>query len=476
MRGQTWLLAAAISVASLLALGVAGHSQPPSKTDSKPPPKPAEKGKDGDPAKPDSPAGAKDAAKPAEGPPNLETDENYKKAVELIKQGKVADSLEALKEMVKLKPEYPPAKLIMAKFLGDARQTAQSRLMLEQAAAESPDHPDVYISMGNMALSDGRVTDAMLHFERAAELGKTGKWPDFQKRNIHLACTVGLATVAEARGQWQKAADLIKKLVDAEPKNGRLRFRYGRALFMVDKREEAANEFEQAAADDKNVEPAGIAMGRLFSSKGNKEKAREWMDYAVKKEPKNLAARVGFAAWLVDEGQWEEAQTHVDAAASIDEKSVDVMYLKGLLARRQKDYTKAEREFERLIQQAPTNFQGAIQLALVLVEQDEGKQQRALELAQRIVQQLQRNPEALATYSWILYKQKRIDDAEKAMELGRSTGQISADAAYYYSHILADRGKLDDVRNLLKSATAAQGRFFFRKEAEAWLKQLEDKP
>jgi Tfp pilus assembly protein PilF len=477
--------------------GTKPGNQPPAKPGSQPPGKPGTLDRPTVPDKPgvgDKPGAEKPGANIT--PPGGIKDENVDRAIDLFKNGKVADAYEALKEAAKQRPELPPARLMLARMFAESNQPQFARFTIEQAASENPDHPDIYISLGNIALTESRFTDAMLQFEKGLAVGLAGKWPDHQKRNIRLACANGLAQVAESRGKWETAREHLKTILELEPKNGQVRYRLGRVLFMLDDREGAANEMEKAEADDKRVEPAGVAMGKLYTAKNtttadaaevkrNLAKAEEWMKYAVEKEerkPKaernverNVQSRLGYAIWLVDQGRVDDASVQIEEATKIDDKSADVRFFRGFIARRKKDFPTAERMFEGLVQESPANFNASNQLALVLIEEpEEAKRRRALEIAEVNAKANSQNAEALATLGWVYYKLNRLDDAERYLQgaAQANRGQINADTAFYLAHVLADRGKLDEVKNLLKRAVDAPGRFNYRKEAEAWLEQL----
>ena len=75
--------------------------------------------------------------------------------------------LQQLTKAVKAHPELPPAHALLAKLALMSNQIALVRPALETAVAQAPDHPEIYILFGNLALLENRATDAALHFEKA---------------------------------------------------------------------------------------------------------------------------------------------------------------------------------------------------------------------------------------------------------------------------------------------------------------------
>ncbi len=406
-------------------------------------------------------------------------DPDVEKAMEAFKKGDLKACLDILQDAAKRRPELPPAKLMLARICAEANLLQQSRNYLEQSAVENPDHPDIYITMGNIALSEGRLTDAYLHYREGMDVIKKGTWNDTQKKFVKLNCLAGMAAVAEGRATWDKANEYLKQAIDLEPKNGRLRQRYARSLFMIEKRDEAANEFEKAVKDDPTLEPAGITLARLYSQVNNQTKAEEWFQYSAKQEPNNLKVRLGYANWLVDLSRYDDARKQINEALRIDSKSPDARSLLAYVHRVQKNYPEAERIFDELVKEFPNNLYVANQLNLVLISQpDDAKRRRAMESAEALLKKHSNDVELATTMAWVLYKMNRTEEAEKILEsIARATGgRITSDGAYYMANVYADRGKLDQVRLMLKGAIDSPGRFAFRKDAEDWYRAIEKKP
>jgi tetratricopeptide (TPR) repeat protein len=182
---------------------------------------------------------------------------------------------------------------------------------------------------------------------------------------------------------------------------------------------------------------------------------------------------MGMAAWLLEQGRADEAQTQVEAAAKLDPKSKEVQRMLGLSARERKDYARAEDIFQVLAQESPGDDWLRNQLALVLVEQaDPAKQRRALELAEVSVRQNPNAVDALVTLGTVYYRLKRLDDAEKVLQSVFNSGKGNSDAAYFLALVKADRGQAESAPALLKTALAAPGLFIFRKDAQQWLDRL----
>jgi tetratricopeptide (TPR) repeat protein len=374
----------------------------------------------------------------------------------------------------KAHPELPPPHALFAKLAFLSNQGPLIRPALESAIGEDPEHPEIFILFGNLALAEGRLTDASVHFEKARGLSAGKQWTADQRNRFDCLSLQGDAVVAESRGDWKAARAALAGWLKHEPGNAAARQRLGKSLFHVHEHDAAYAELEQAAKADGALEPPPITMAWLLTRGGNLKKAEEWINYANKTAPESLAVQMGSAAWLLEQGRGDEAATHAESAAKLDPKSIAVKRLMGLSARQRKDFGQAEQLFEGLAHDAPADAWIRNQLALALVRQtDETKRRRALALAELSVRQNPKAADSLATLGTVYFRLNRLDDAEKLLAAVFQNGQSQSDDVLSLARVLAARGKKDVVVPLLKKALAASGLFLERNEAKRWLEDLE---
>jgi len=384
--------------------------------------------------------------------------------------------LQQLAKAVKAHPELPPAHALLAKLALMSNQIALVRPALETAVAQAPDHPEIYILFGNLALLENRATDAALHFEKAKALAAAERWTADQRRRFERFCHQGNALLAESRGDWKAARSALEAWLALEPSNARARQRLGKALFSLDQQDEAYKELQKASQEDKALEPAEVMMGWLFTRAGNLKKAEEWMNYAVKTSPDSLPVQMAITSWLLEQGRADEAQSHAEAAAKLESKSNQVQRLLGLVARERKEYGQSEAIFQAMALESPGDAWVRNELALVLAEQgDDVKRKRALELAELSVRQNPNALDALVTLGTVYYRLKRLDDAEKVLQAVYNSGKANSDTAYILALVKADHGQPDSAPALLKTALSAPGLFIYRKDAQQWLDRLTTK-
>jgi tetratricopeptide (TPR) repeat protein len=403
--------------------------------------------------------------------------EDLAKAMDSFRKRDYDRALTHFQEARKKDPNFPPARLALARAFLATSQVPAARGALEQAAVEAPDYPGVYAAFGQLALVEGRRTDALLHFEKAGALARTGRLTDELKHYFQGQAHAGIATVAEARKDWEGARTALAAQLELEPKNGAARQNLARVLFAQGKAEPAHAELRQAVKDDPALPPAAVSMGWLWARQKDAKKAAEWMAAAVKEEPKNARAHAGLAEWLLEQERAAEARAAAEAAAQLDPDLAELKALRGFIAWQLREPAEAERYFAAVHQESPGDFAASNQLALALAEQkDDAKRQRAVQLAEMNARLYPGSGDALGTLAWVYDRVGRASDAEQVARAARSRGTGSSDTAYYLARILSDPSRPDEVKPLLKTALEAPGRFTYRKEAREWLDRLSAKP
>lgn len=396
-------------------------------------------------------------------------------ALDSFKRGRFDECLERLEAAAGKHANLLPPRLILAKLFLASKRIPQGRAVLEQAATAHPGRPEIYLQFAALALAEGRLTDASLQFEKALSLApdEAGTEP---QRQFLIECHAGLATVAERRGQWPTAQKHVSVWLEADPSSSLAHERLARAMVAQDRPEEAYQTLKHAAKLAETPRPPELMMGILLTQLGKADLAEAWIVRAAEQSTANARTQQAIAAWHLEQGQPEKAEQHAHSAAKLDPKVTDLTLLRGTIARHLRHYEAAEEYFQEHHTAFPADIRASNQLALVLIEQaDRDKHLRAVQLAEINARQYPRSAEALATLGWVYFKVGRLAEAEKALQAATAGGQSSSDTAYYLARVLAGRGRLERVTELLQSAIETPGPFVFREEAQRWLAQLRAK-
>ena len=150
-------------------------------------------------------------------------------AASKIREGRIDEALGLIKEMAAKHPDWSPSQLILARLLFSANQALFGPTLSGAGRRPWPDHPDVYLTFGQLALGEGRVSDARLNFENALALAAAGHWSAEKTRTMRCESLSGLAAVSEAREDWKATRERLNACLALDPKQGKARQRLARA-------------------------------------------------------------------------------------------------------------------------------------------------------------------------------------------------------------------------------------------------------
>ncbi len=354
------------------------------------------------------------------------------------------------------------------------------RAALERAVAEAPADAQAYILIGNIALSERRITEARLLYEKAESL-MTG-WKGSAKRREQMLPQIqsGLAATCQARDDWTGEQKHLEAWLRLDPKSVTALQRLAQCLFQQKNVDAGYTRLKEAAKVQPDMLAPEAIIGQWFARAGDRDNAQKWFRSAILQAPKNAQTRLVAAQWAWETGQLDEAKQQVDAALRLEPKYPQAKLLRGIVAMFQKDYKTAETYFESALTEASTRerkFEASNNLALALAEQDdETKRLRALGYADDNLRKYPQLNEARSTYAWVLYRMGRVEEAEKALHDVAAAGQITPDTAYYWARIIKDRGQAAAAQQWLKVRLQSPAPFQHRDDAKALLQKLSETP
>lgn len=439
-----------------------------------------------------------------------------REAMEAFQNNNAQGTLDKLNEAKKADASLPPGELMLARLLIAINNIAQGRQLLDRVASQNPDTPEVYLLLGNLALGEGRLTDAFLQYSQAGMLvgaqddGKTSvvkdRWNDVRRADFLREVYSGKAAVFEQLQNWDRAQTELIPWLAMNPEDPLVHFRKGRLYYLQgvasndDKSfetsyAEAKKEFKDAYMmqkkaglykNDPAMERPEVMLLQLHTLANKLDRARdeikliEGEEAAIKSDDSKEASRIftQISTWYLRQGEFEEAQKYAKKATELDKDSDALKALSAMLGYYSND-PKAEDDFSKMHANSPGDFFASNYLALILSEStEEAKRNRAVQLAELNARLYQQSAEALSTLGWCYFNAGRYQDALRVMGVFTQGAQISPDTAYYFAKVLFSINKraTDDVFNLLNSAIAAKGPFKHRGEAETWMAALTGTP
>ena len=431
-----------------------------------------------DPAKPgDKPPTDPFQPKPDPGPTEAEdAATKYPDLAEAQKKYVARDvkaALALLEKAAKKHKELPPAKVMLASIHFRANNAAGGKAALDEAARDNPKDPEAFLVLTDLAIREGRFTDATMLVDRAIENTAAFRGSAEKRKKLQIRCYAALVPIAQRWKQWDKAKADLDKWLALDSKSAVALYRLGEVLFHQGKRKEAYEKLKAAKKENDKLPNSAVVMGRLFLADDDKAKATQWMNFAADQAGEDNALKLGVARWHWGQGNVSDAKKYVNAVLEADPHLVDAKYLRGIVAFYHQDYDNAKRQFESLLLQQQNHLGANLHLALALLEQNtESSRRAAVNLAQRLQRAAANNASVVATLGWIYYRTGKHETAERLFK-ALGSRNLSIEAAYYIAKIQADRGKNEEAKKLLKFVTESKQPFIYTKAAQALFNRLD---
>ncbi|MBO5436024.1 MAG: hypothetical protein J6A23_00015 [Thermoguttaceae bacterium] len=395
----------------------------------------------------DSPAatGTTAAAQP-------EVDPELKAAFEDFTALKFEDAIAKLDKVRGTKPDMAPSQLVLASWLAQVQppQPQAVRQAIEVAVTKHSDDPEAYVILAELNLQNSCVTEAETLFEKGAALNTKFTGSEKRKGEIQKRILIGQAQVQALRGKNDEAKATLGSVLKLDAKNiGALNL-----LALISFNTEDYASAIAAYNKVREIEPnallpeARIAMmcQQKNTDEGKKLDA-QYMKEAIGKAETDPQVRIVAARWSLMIGKAKQAGQQADFAIQIltkqkaekaDDAFINALFLeanilRGNIALFEKDYAAAEKFFNVILAESPSNFAATNGLALALCEQDAAKQKKAVEFAQVNIDRFgQQQPQVFATAAWVMHKMGRYQEAAQLLQrhLQMTNGNMSSDTAY----------------------------------------------
>ncbi|MBQ7030471.1 MAG: tetratricopeptide repeat protein, partial [Thermoguttaceae bacterium] len=356
---------------------------------------------------PSAPRPAATPTAPVADAPKLSAAEEakYQEALQRFNSQNLAGALASLRELAASNPAATPPRLILARWFAELQNPKAVRTSLELATEESPNDPEAFLSLAEIAFLEGSLTSAeLLTLQGQRVLARYDANPTRKQNLTRKALTLQLA-YSNARRRWPAAQEAILALIKLDGETAELDRALGRVLFQQNQEDKAREMFARAdkltPADAASTTlPADALLSQLYAERGDLVNAKKYLDAALKASPKSVPTLVLSISTALEENDLETAWTRARQLYAND-KSADVLKIYGKVALFRSDYSQAEAAFQEVVRQNPLDAEAVAGLALALCEQDDAeKRKRAVQYATSNVQKQANNRDYLATLGW----------------------------------------------------------------------------
>ena len=238
-------------------------------------------------------------------------------------------------------------------------------------------------------------------------------------------------------GQYEKAKEEIRKVIELDPDNSAAHCNYGVILSELGKDKEAEVEFRLSLTlDPENAQTygnLGIILSKLERNNESELQFRE----AISLEPENGLFYALLGSQLTKLGYYDEAEIELRKSISINPEIPMAHGSLGLLLSRFKRYDEAELEFKEEIRLDPSDAGAHVNLSRLLIQME-----RYVEAENECRIAINLNPNSSMAYDnlgLIFCGLKRYDDAEnafnKSIELDSTNFVVRRDFGNFLNYL-----------------------------------------
>ncbi len=226
----------------------------------------------------------------------------------LLAQAAVAEGeLDEAERRARLAVEAGPDRLgpwvALAEVLAATGRVDEAVTTLLEVVRDPTRPPDIRLGAAEQLLRQGRGEPAA---EALADLESAGD----------PAALTFVARVAAGRQEWQRARDLLQRVLEIRPDAARAAVDLGLISMAEQRPEEARQYLEAGLATDPTLADGWNALGVIRAEEGDVEGAVEAWRKAIAAEPRMVTVHYNLAMALARSGRFGEAAAHMESFAA----------------------------------------------------------------------------------------------------------------------------------------------------------------
>jgi tetratricopeptide (TPR) repeat protein len=374
--------------------------------------------------------------------------EAYKKAIELdpthteLNQalaqnqalaGKFDDAIATYQAMADADPRQAQPYLGMAQIYREQKNVAKSREMLNKAKTIEPDNLEIRYSEVGLLEDEGKFSEAISTLKGILD-ATARKTYNPTERSYRSRMLEQLARLYQTGGQYDQAVDSFRQMATLDPDLGsRVEAQIVNTYRLAKDYGKAQAEMDSAVKKYPNDRMLAEVRSQLLSDQGKNDQAiaelKKLLDGKNDREIYLAIADIDQKA-----KNFPDCEKNLGEAEKLSQTKEDktaVLFLRGAMYERQKDFEKAEKTFQQVIDSDPSNASALNYLGYMLADRGV-RLQEAQELIERAMKLDPNNYAYLDSLGWVYFRQNKLPEAEQ--QLTHSL-QISSKDATIHDHL-----------------------------------------
>ncbi len=403
---------------------------------------------------------------------------NVADAIVLFQRGNGPAALNMLRTAKQQNAELPPGEIMFAHLCFASGNAKPGREILQVAAVEAQNDPEVWNMLADLQLREGHFAEADLLFSKAIDVANQFKGNDKRRDAQLINAYAGAAMTNERRSQWELAEYYLRAWIKLAPKTAEVYPRLAATLINTNRFDEAMKVLQVLRKLDPNQLPAEITLGMTYQRLGKAEEAKKSMLAGLEKNANDFATQIAVARWSLGVGDIDRARTCATAALALQKDSHLPALVNAQADYLQGKFAEAEASFQKVYQDQPANYDAINGLALsMLAQNDATKNKLALQYAELIAKsnsdlRTPRGIQAAGLLSWALFHNDKKEEAVKLMVTIITNSSVSSETGYFAAVLFADQGRKDVAKELLTKSLASPSTFAYRNAAKQLLESI----
>jgi tetratricopeptide (TPR) repeat protein len=319
-----------------------------------------------------------------------------------------AAAIDFMGSYLKDHPQARDVRLAYAKQLARAGRLDESRQAFDVLVQDMPDNPEPYFALGLVAMQGNDLDSAQASFQKALDLG----YPD--PGVVYFS----LGQIAEAKGDFDAAIERYKNVSGQQTFEAQLR----------------------------------VAM--VLGKAGRLHEAREWLaQLSSNSEEQGVRIAQTEAQLLRDAKQYAAAFDVFDKALSRYPDNLELLYDRAMAAEKLNRLDILEKDLRRMIQLKPDYAHAYNALGYTLADRT-NRLPEAIELLQKAINLAPDDPFIQDSMGWALFKLKRYDEAANYLRRAYAA-RPDPEIAAHLGEVLWVKGDRDEARQIWQGGLKA---------------------
>src|SRR3954447_7694484 len=360
--------------------------------------------------------------------------------------GKFNEALTTYQQMAEAEPRQAQPYLGMGQIYREQKQFGKAREMLNKAKELEPDNLEVRYSEVGLLEEEGRNTEAIASLKSL--LDSTSKRTyNAAEKSYRSRMLEQMARLYQGAEQYDQAVETYRQIPALDPDLAARTEAQIVNTYRIAKDYPKAQQESEAASkkypDDRTLREV---RSQLLADQGR-------TDQALTELKALLDGKSDREVYLAMADVQQKAKNFTDMSKSLDEaeklsntkeEKVNVLFLRGAMYERQKDYDRAEKTFRQVVEMDETNASALNYLGYMLADRNV-RLQEARELIERAIKLEPNNYAFLDSLGWVYFRMNKLPDAEKQLI---SSLQFSSKDATVHDHlgdVYFKEGKIEEA-------------------------------